>query len=296
VELFPPGREDEARRVLADALARGEARHFAVRDNLNHVDAVREAYRRSGGALPRLGQAELAALYERRLAGVGSVAEFKQADLGLSADLEALSPRAERAKYDALPARVQVRDRDVEIDYDVEEEAGRPRGVARLRLPEKIARSLTDAEVPALDRPVRFVVYRGQRGSVRARTLDELQTLLDAPWTDEEVARFNRKRDEQREANQGRRGERLGHEAKRGLRENARGQRPGKRERSRRSSANEKDSYVGVPLPGDARPAGDSGGERGSKRGPKPGPGGSRGGSRGGGRGGGRAGGRGRSR
>ena len=31
VDEFPPGREDEARTVLADALARGEARHFAVR-------------------------------------------------------------------------------------------------------------------------------------------------------------------------------------------------------------------------------------------------------------------------
>ena len=73
-------------------------------------------------------------------------------------------------------------------------------GVARLRLPEKIARSLTEGEIPSLDRPVRFVVLRGQRGSVRARTLDELQTQLDQPWTEEEVARFNRKRDEQRQA------------------------------------------------------------------------------------------------
>src|SRR3954464_7362919 len=103
VDVFPAGREDEARRVLADALARGEARHFAVRDNLNHIDAVREAYRRSGGTLPRLSQADLAAMYKERLAGVSSLTEFKQADLDLAAELEALSPRAERAKYDALP-------------------------------------------------------------------------------------------------------------------------------------------------------------------------------------------------
>jgi hypothetical protein len=310
VDVFPPAREDEARRVLADALARGEARHFAVKDNLNHIDAVREAYRRSGGVLPRLGQAELAALYARRLATVGSVSDFKQADLGLAADLEALSPRAQRATYDALPANVRVRDRDVEIDYDVEEEAGAPRGVARLRLPEKVARTLTDAEVPALDRPVRFVVYRGQRGSVRAKTLDELQALLDAPWTDDEVARFNRKRDEQRQANQAKARDHRGREAKRGLRESGRNQRPGKRERSRRSGANERESYVGVPLPGDERPRGESGGpsgggpngggpsaggprgggSRGPGRGPKRGPGGGHGGR------GGRGGGRGRSR
>jgi ATP-dependent helicase HrpA len=296
VEQFPAGREGEARKVLADALARGEARHFAVKDNLNHIDAVREAYRRSGGTLPRLGQAELAALYERRLGGVGSVTEFKQADLGLAPDLEALSPRAARAKYDALPTKVQVRDRDVEIDYDVEEDAGRSRGVARLRLPEKVARSLTDAEVPSLDRPVRFVVYRGQRGSVRARTLEELQTLLDAPWTEEEVARFNRKRDEQREANQKGRRDRVSHEAKRGLRDSTGSQRPGKRERSRRSGAAERETYVGVPIPGDGRSSSDAGAGRGPKRGPKRGPGGGPGGGRGGSRGGGRGGGRGRSR
>src|SRR3954471_4415948 len=94
VDVFPAGREDEARRVLADALARGEARHFAVKGNLNQIDAVREAYRRSGGTLPRLGQADLAALYARKMSGVRSVTEFKQADLGLAPELEALSPRS----------------------------------------------------------------------------------------------------------------------------------------------------------------------------------------------------------
>jgi hypothetical protein len=59
--------------------------------------------------------------------------------------------------------------------------------VARLRLPEKIARTLTEAELPVLDRPLRFVVLRGQRGAVRARTLDELQEALDRPWSPDEV-------------------------------------------------------------------------------------------------------------
>ncbi|MEP6731481.1 MAG: DEAD/DEAH box helicase, partial [bacterium] len=219
VEVFPDGRESEARNVLADALARGEARHFAVKNNLGIIDAVREAWRRSGGTLPRLGQTELAALYERRLANVNSLTEFKGADLDLAEDLEGMSPRVERRKYDELPSRVSVRDRDVEIDYDVEEVNGAPVGVARLQLPEKVARTLSEGEVPTLDRPVRFVVYRGQRGQVRARTLDELQTLLDAPWTDDEVARFNRKRDEQRDAAQQHRRDRVGKGPKKFLRE-----------------------------------------------------------------------------
>ena len=268
IEEFPPGREDEARKVLADALARGEARHFAVKNNLGIIDAVRTAWRRSGGSLPRLGQAELATLYLHRLGDTSSLTAFKQADLDLAADLEAWSPRAARAQFDALPSRVRVRDRDVEIDYDVEEVNGAPVGVARLQLPEKVARTLTEGEVPALDRPVRFVVYRGQRGQVRARTLDELQTLLDAPWTDDEVARFNRKRDEQREAESQQRRERLGHGAKRGLREGSKSAgRPGKRERDERSGR------------GGERPS-SPGGRGGPRRG---GPGGRPGGKPGGG-------------
>jgi len=236
VDVFPAGREDEARRVLADALARGEARHFSIKRNLPLIDEVREAWRRSGGKLPRLSQADLAAMYKARLADVSSLTEFKQADLDLSDALEALSPRSARAAYDDLPSRVEVRGRDVEIDYDVEEEQdGDVRGVARLRLPEKVARSLTESELPALDRPVRFVVARGQRGSVRASSLEELQSRLDAPWTEEEIARFNRKRDEQREANRGKRHDRVGSSAKRGLREGrGRSSRPGRREREER--------------------------------------------------------------
>lgn len=237
VDAFPAGREDEARQVLADALARGEARHFAVKKNLPIIDAVREAWRRSGGRLPKLSQADLAAMYKARLADVHSLTEFKQADLDLSDQLEALSPRSARAAYDDLPTRTEVRGRDVEIDYDVEEDAERGvQGVARLRLPEKVARTLTEGELPTLDRPLRFVVARGQRGSVRARTLDELQARLDAPWTEEEIARFNRKRDEQRESNRSKRRDRVTSHAKRELRDGrGRANRPGRREREERA-------------------------------------------------------------
>jgi hypothetical protein len=238
IDAFPPGREEEARQVLADALARGEARHFAVKKNLGIIDAVREAWRRSGGELPRLTQADLAALYEARLADVDSLTGFKQADLDLAQQLEALSPRSARAAYDDLPGRVDIRGREVEIDYDVEEAGdGHTFGVARLRLPEKVARTLAESELPILDRPLRFVVARGQRGSVRASTLDELQARLDAPWTEEEIARFNRKRDAQREANRSRRRDRVAPHAKRGLREGrGSGSRPGRREREERTS------------------------------------------------------------
>jgi hypothetical protein len=186
LDEFPPELAADARRALADALARSEARHIAVKRNRAAIEEVRELWRRSGGRTPRLGLQELAALYAEQLAEIDSMAEFRAAPLRLRLD-ELVTPE-DRELLGALPDEVSVRDRDVAIDYDVEETDGRPQGVARLRLPEKLARTLTEAELPALDRPLRFVVLRGQRGSVRASTLDELQDALDRPWSPDEVA------------------------------------------------------------------------------------------------------------
>ena len=185
VEDFPPELAGEARRILAEALARGEARHFAVKKNQDVIQEIREGYKRSGGETKRLGLAELTSLYEEQLADVNSMDDFKSARL--SVEKERFIPREMRERLERLPSYVTVRDRDVEIDYDVEERDGQRLGVARLRLPEKIARSLTEAEIPKLDRPVRFVVLRGQRGAVRADDLAELQERLAQPWSPDEV-------------------------------------------------------------------------------------------------------------
>jgi ATP-dependent helicase HrpA len=185
VEEFPPELAKEARHILAEALARGEARHFAVKKNREAIDDIREAYKRSGGETKRLGLPELTALYEEQLADVGSMDDFRAAQLIVNKDM--FVPRDGQERLARLPDQVTIRDRDVDIDYDVEERDGQRRGVARLRLPEKIARSLTEGEIPKLDRPVRFVVLRGQRGAVRADTLDELQERLTQPWSPDEV-------------------------------------------------------------------------------------------------------------
>jgi hypothetical protein len=185
VEDFPLELAEQARRILAEALARGEARHFAVKKNRDVIEEIREAHKRSGGETKRLGLSELTSLYEEQLANVNSMDDFKSARL--SVERERFVPREIREKLERLPSHVMVRDREVEIDYDVEERDGERRGVARLRLPEKIARSLTEAEIPRLDRPVRFVVLRGQRGAVRADDLEELQERLSQPWSPDEV-------------------------------------------------------------------------------------------------------------
>ena len=185
VEDFPPEQAAAARHLLAEAVARGEARHFAVKKNRDVIEEIREAYKRSGGQTPRLGLAELTTLYEGQLSNVNSMDEFPAARL--TVDKTKFVPRDVGERIESLPTQVQIRDRDVDIDYDVEERGGERRGVARLRLPEKIARSLTEGEIPRLDRPIRFVVLRGQRGAVRADTLEELQNLLAQPWSPDEV-------------------------------------------------------------------------------------------------------------
>jgi hypothetical protein len=177
---------DDAERVLALALARGEARHVAVRRNQHAVDTAREVWRRSGGLTPRLGERELAELYREQLHGVRSLEELRARPLRL--DLDALVRPPSASGTSRCPSVADVRGRDVEIQYDVEEgEGGALTGVARLRLPEKLARTLVAEEVPELDRPTRFVVLRGPRGAVRAGTLDELQERLDLPWSPDEA-------------------------------------------------------------------------------------------------------------
>ena len=185
IDEFPPELEAPIRSVLADAVARGEARHAAVKRHRTTIDEIREVHRRSGGATPRLGVAELKPLYERAMDGVRSMSAFRAAPLGI--DFDALVSPDERQRWLALPDTVSVRGREVPIDYDLEASEGRQRGVARLRLPEKLARTLTQEELPALDRPIRFTVLRGPRGAVRASTLEELQDMLDRPWSPDEL-------------------------------------------------------------------------------------------------------------
>ena len=196
VDEFPSELAAKARHVLAEALARGEARHPGARSNQEAIESVRETYRRSGGTTPKLGLAELTAHYERQLAQVNSINDFRHTTVRL--DPDEFVPRDVRERYAALPSSATVRDREIEIHYDVEETPDGLEGVARLRLPEKLARTLTDQELPKLDRPLRFIVTRGARGAARAKTLEELQEELDRPFTEKEIAEIERNADEHR--------------------------------------------------------------------------------------------------
>jgi ATP-dependent helicase HrpA len=193
VEEFTPEIAPRARKALADALARGQARHLSVKKNRAAVEEIRQTYRRSGGTTPRFNFHDLTAWYESQLREVDSMDQFRNTKFVLNRD--AIVPRDVRDKYASLPDTVVLRDREVDIEYDVEETGENLRGVARLRLPEKLARTITEPELPKLDRPLRFVVIRGQRGAIRADTLDELQEALLLPWSPDEVEEAARDED-----------------------------------------------------------------------------------------------------
>lgn len=185
VEEFPADLAADARKILADALARGEARHPSAKRNQEIVDEIRDTYRRSGGVTPRLSLRDLTEVYVGLLASVNSMDDFRDARILLDAD--SIVPAAARIRYSALPDFTTVRESKVPVDYDVEDQDGSKTGVVRLRLPEKLARNLSEQELPVMDRPIRFTVLRGPRGAVRANTLDELQELLARPWSPDEV-------------------------------------------------------------------------------------------------------------
>jgi ATP-dependent helicase HrpA len=221
LRAWGPELADRARRVLAQALARGEAGHPAVRLNQPAIDEVRELWRRSGGRTAKLWELELTALYEARLEGVTTMDEFLDRPLAL--DLDALVPPRVREELLALPGVVRIREQEIDLGYEVEQDAeGKSTGVVRLYLPEKLARTLVEEELPVLDRPMRFGVNRGRRGTLRADTLLELQELLDMPWMPEEL---EASRDHHRRSESGRPVVRQGREPRS---EGSRPSRPGR--------------------------------------------------------------------
>ncbi|WP_123580757.1 DEAD/DEAH box helicase [Abditibacterium utsteinense] len=179
IEEFSPEIAPQARRVLAQALASFEAKHAASHTNRAAIEEVRELHRRSGGQTPSLDFDQLAAQYEAMLESqkIGSMNEFRLSKLPIR--VEDFVSLELHSQLRALPSFFVESGQKIEIRYEIEE----GRGVARLQLPEKMARTLREDELPKFDRPFRFAVNRGQRGEVRAATLEELREKLEGPWT-----------------------------------------------------------------------------------------------------------------
>ncbi|MGH7559475.1 MAG: helicase-related protein [Gemmatimonadales bacterium] len=170
-ELLEP-----ARAMLASALLDGETAHPDQPRIRRAAATLREWWRRSGGTLAAAADPALAARLREQLVDVRSWKDFLRTPLEL--DPPALVSESERHRLDGLPDMIRLRGDAVALEYEIEERDGSGAGVVRLRLREGQARRLTEAEVPGLDRPVRYAVVRGGEPPLRANTLSELRGLL----------------------------------------------------------------------------------------------------------------------
>jgi len=152
----------------------GVARHKDAR-HLRHVlERLGELWRRSAGTLSGVDGSVIRAALGRRLQGLKRFDDFLAADLALSVD--EFVPGALRRPLEALPASVVVAGEECHVDYEIDAGVG----IARVRLKERLARSVGPQDLPRLDRPVAFTVVRGKDATVRARSLEELRRLLSS--------------------------------------------------------------------------------------------------------------------
>jgi len=169
---FPAALAEAARAALVAALAGGRTPHPNQRAVRQALDRGGEYWRRSGGALAAVAPESLTARLAEQLAGVESWDAFIQRPLALNVD--AVLPAVERERLEALPGSLHLYGDRVTLDYEVEQGVG----VVRLRLKEGQARRLRPADLPPLDRPLRFSVLRGKRPAVRADSLDDMRRQL----------------------------------------------------------------------------------------------------------------------
>jgi ATP-dependent RNA helicase HrpA len=169
---FPPALAEAARAALVAALAGGRTPHPDQRTVRQALDRAGEYWRRSGGTLPAVSPDGLTGRLAEQLVGVETWDAFIQRPLALEVD--ALLPAPVRVRLEALPGSLHLYGDRVPLDYEIEQGVG----VVRLRLKEGQARRLRPADLPPLDRPLRFSVLRGKRPAVRADSLDEMRRQL----------------------------------------------------------------------------------------------------------------------
>ena len=170
----PEQLRDAARDTLAAALVEGDTRHTDQGTLNRAIGQLRELWRRSGGTLFAASDDAIRVDLRRQLEPVESWNDFLRTRLSLD-PANRIPPEA-RAPLDRLPGMVRLSGDAAPLEYRIEKGVG----VVRLRLREGQARRLRPEELPELDRPLRFVVPRGDEADVEADTLEELQEKLSA--------------------------------------------------------------------------------------------------------------------
>jgi hypothetical protein len=175
LEKITPELVGAARAALVEALMTGVARHKDARHLRATLEHVGELWRRSGGTLAGVDGSVIRAALGRRLQDLTRFDDFLRADLAL--DVGDFVPAERRRALEALPSSITVVGETCRLDYEVEDGTAR----VRMRLKERIARTLLEHELPSLDRPLVFSVMRGRHGAIRAGSLEELRSALTAP-------------------------------------------------------------------------------------------------------------------
>ena len=170
---FPAELAEAARDALAQAVIEGRTPHPDQRKIARATARLDEYWRRSAGTLTSASPEERWRLLRAQMEGVNNWSDFVSVPLSL--DAESLVLASERDKLDALPNSVPLAGDRVTLSYDLENGVG----VARLHIREGQARRLKPRELPEIDRPLQFVISRGQN-TYKADSLDDLQRTLNA--------------------------------------------------------------------------------------------------------------------
>jgi hypothetical protein len=172
---FPESLAGAARDALASALVEGMAPHPEQGRIRRAVSVLGEWWRRSGGELSTASDDSIRQVLRRQLESVNSWEDFLATPLAL--EPESLVSASERHRLDALPGMVRMHGDAVALEYRVEQGSG----IVRLVLREGQARRLAERDLPALDRPLKFLVMRSGEDPLLADTLPELHHLLRQP-------------------------------------------------------------------------------------------------------------------
>jgi ATP-dependent RNA helicase HrpA len=179
---------EEIRPLLADALAGALLSGLAVHPSQGRIRRAAaelgELWRRSGGTLPTVAPEAVRATITGQLAGVKSWEQFTRTTIEL--DPAALVTESVRERLLALPSKVRLLGDTLPIRYEVQDGVG----IARLEMREGQVRRVTEADLPVLDRPLRFSVVRGSQPSVEAADLDSLRTALQEAAKRERRGKF----------------------------------------------------------------------------------------------------------
>ena len=189
-EPFPSDLAAPARTALARGLLAGSTPHPDQTRVRRAVERLAFYWGRSGGQLMAASPRDVEARIVGQLQDVRSWEDFLATRVTL--DVEQHVPADTRHRLDALPSSLHLFGDRVGLEYEVEPSVaggdggggvgagggGQGLGVIRLRLKEGQARRLQARDLPAFDRPVRFIVLRGRREAVRANTLEDLRRQL----------------------------------------------------------------------------------------------------------------------